>query len=67
MFESAIRLALFGRQASKELKAVREKLGENIPFLGIYTYAEQAPLSAINYLGKTYFNSHTLTLLGIAE
>lgn len=66
VFASASRFALFTRQARKELDSIREKLGQNIPIIGIYTYAEQAPLSAINYLSKTYFQSHTMTTLAVA-
>jgi len=66
IFNSASRLTLFGRHAYREIEVIKEKLGRNIPVIGIYTYAEQAPLSAINYLGKTYFQSHTVTILGIA-
>lgn len=66
VFDSASRFALFTRQADKELESIKEKLGSGIPMIGIYTYAEQAPLSAINHLGKTYFQSHTLTALAVA-
>jgi len=67
LFDSATRSIIFGRQAPKELDTIKQKLGKNIPVVGIYTYAEQAPLSAINYLGKTYFHSHTITILGVGE
>jgi hypothetical protein len=67
VFDSATRSAIFGRQGAREIEIIKYKLGKNVPFLGIYTYGEQAPLSAISYLGKTYFHSHTITLLGVAE
>jgi hypothetical protein len=67
IFDSATRAALFKRQAARELETVKSKLGRNIPIIGMYTYAEQAPLSAINYLGKAYFHSHTITLLEVGE
>ena len=66
VFDSASRFALFARQANRELESIKEKLGSDTPVIGIYTYAEQAPLSAINYLGKTYFQSHTMTTLTVA-
>ncbi|MCX5704967.1 MAG: FIST C-terminal domain-containing protein [Candidatus Omnitrophica bacterium] len=66
IFDSASRFALFTRQANRELESIKEKLGRDTPVIGIYTYAEQAPLSAINYLGKTYFQSHTMTTLAVA-
>ena len=66
IFNSATRSVIFGRHATAELKTIKEKLGKNIPLIGLYTYAEQAPLGSINYLGKTYFHSHTITLLAVA-
>ena len=67
IFNSVSRFALMGRQARREIDLIKETLGKDVPLIGIYTYAEQAPLSAINYLGKSYFQSHTITILGIGK
>jgi hypothetical protein len=63
VFDSASRYMLLGRQANKELEIIREGIGTNTPIVGIYTYGEQAPLRAINYLGRTHFHNQTITLL----
>lgn len=65
IFDSASRYMLLGRQANKELEIIKEVLGEDTPIMGLYTYGEQAPLKAINYLGRTYFHNQTVTILGI--
>lgn len=67
VLNSLSRYALLGRQAFQEIKIVREALGD-VPFSGIYTSAEQAPLSSANYnLGKTYFHNNSIAILTIAE
>ncbi len=67
VFDSVSRHALLGRQAIQELEIIRKVLGADVPLAGIYTYGEQAPLRAINYLGKTYFHNQTITILGMAS
>lgn len=66
MFSSMSRLALLGRLAAQEAKVVQNVLGDNVPLIGIYTSAEQAPLSSINYLGKSYFHNNSIAVLTIA-
>lgn len=66
VFDSISRYILLGRQANKELEIVQEEFGKNTPVIGIYTYGEQAPLRAINYLGRTYFHNQTINILGMA-
>lgn len=65
VFNSISRYILLGRLANQELKIIREKIGRDIPIIGIYTYGEQAPLRAINYQGKTHFHNQTITILGV--
>ncbi|MCM8795735.1 MAG: FIST C-terminal domain-containing protein [Candidatus Omnitrophica bacterium] len=65
VFDSVSRYMLLGRQAEQEIQIIKNNLGKDIPFLGIYTYGEQAPLKAISYLGRTYFHNQTITLVGI--
>lgn len=66
VFDSISRYILLGRQANKELEIIRTEFGKNTPVIGIYTYGEQAPLRAINYLGRTYFHNQTINILGMA-
>ena len=63
VFDSVSRYSLLGRAARKELTLIKEGLDNNIPFAGIYTYGEQAPLKAMQYLGKTYFHNQTITFI----
>ncbi|MFH0854916.1 MAG: FIST C-terminal domain-containing protein [Candidatus Omnitrophota bacterium] len=68
VLNSLSRYALLGRQASQEIKIMREALGNEVPFAGVYTSAEQAPLSSANYsLGKTYFHNNSIAILTITE
>ena len=65
LFDSISRYMLLGRDASLELELSREVFGKDTPILGIYTYGEQAPLTAINYRGKSYFHNQTINVLTI--
>jgi hypothetical protein len=65
VFDSVSRYILLGRQAGKELEIIKERLGEEIPIIGIYTFGEQAPLKSIDYQGKAYFHNQTISILGI--
>ncbi len=67
VFEGASRYALLGRQIAKEREIIKNGFGKDVPVLGIFTYGEHAPLGAINYLGKTYLHSQTITIVGFAE
>lgn len=65
VFDSISRYILLGREVKRELKIINETLGEDTPIIGIYTYGEQAPLKALNYLGRTHFHNQSITILGI--
>ena len=67
IFDSISRYILLGREAYKELEAVKESFGNDTPIIGLYTYGEQAPLTAIDYRGRTYFHNQTFTILAIGE
>ncbi|HQP91656.1 MAG TPA: FIST C-terminal domain-containing protein, partial [Candidatus Omnitrophota bacterium] len=66
IFESISRAKLLGRLTEKELSRIKEVLGD-IPFLGICTYGEQAPLKSLEHYGETYFHNETLAVLTIGE
>jgi hypothetical protein len=65
VFDSVSRYILLGRQAGKELEIIKEVLGKDTPIIGLCTYGEQAPLRSINYLGRTYFQNQTITIVTI--
>ena len=67
IFNSLSRNVILGRQATQEIKLIRDILGEDVPLAGIYTSAEQAPLNSINYLGKAYFHNNSIAVLTIAD
>jgi len=65
VFDSVSRAILLGRDAHKEVEIINKELGNSVPIAGVYTYGEHAPLSAIDYHGKTYFHNQTITILGV--
>jgi hypothetical protein len=65
VFNAVSRYMLLGRDAPRELEAIREVLGASTQILGMHTYGEQAPLSSLSYLGKSYFHNQTMTIVAI--
>lgn len=67
VFDSVSRYILLGRQAKEELNILKRCLGEDLPFAGVYTYGEFAPLSAVNYQGVSRMHNQTASILLIGE
>jgi len=68
ILDSLARYTLLGRLAAQEIRVVRDVLGEDVPLAGIYTWAEEAPFSSLNYnLGETYFHNNSIAVLAVAE
>jgi hypothetical protein len=65
VFNSVSRYMLLGRDAPMELEIIKEAFGPDTAIAGFYTYGEQAPLSALSYLGKSYFHNQTVTIAAI--
>ncbi len=65
LFDSISRQILLRRDAKKELEIIKNHFGHEIPVVGLYTYGEQAPLTAIGYRGKVYLHNQTVTILAI--
>lgn len=65
VFDSVSRYILLRREAIRELEIIKEALGEDTPIIGLYTYGEQAPLSAVSYQGQAYFHNQTIAILNI--
>jgi hypothetical protein len=63
VFSSASRYTLLGRDVHKELEIIRDRLGNDIPICGVYTYGEIGPMRSINYLGKTYFHNQSINII----
>jgi hypothetical protein len=54
VFDSISRNKLLGRKSEKEIQIIKEVLGKNVPFIGFYSYGEQAPLKSL-HLYCTYW------------
>ena len=65
VFDSVSRYILLRRDAQKELRIIKEGLGQDVPLIGFYTYGEQAPLRATNYQGTSRLHNQTITILGV--
>ena len=67
IISSASRARLLGRNTEEEIKAVREIIGKNIPFIGFYGYGQQAPLKTASYYGQSYCHNQAIAILGIGS
>lgn len=61
VFDCMARNRLLGKERKKEIDAIREVVGENIPLVGFYTYGEIGPLKSGK--GKSVWHNETLSLL----
>ena len=66
VFNSLARSRLLGRQENIEIEAINKVFGADVPILGAYTLAEQAPLNSTDYLGMPYFHNNSIALLAMA-
>lgn len=48
VFNCIARHNLFGEDAYREINAIREVLGNDVPMIGFYTYGEQAPINGVS-------------------
>ena len=65
VFNSISRYILLGKSAHEELEIIKEGVGRDIPIIGLYTYGELAPLTAISYRGRSYLHNQTITIVAI--
>jgi len=65
IFNCIARYKLLGRDAKKEIDAIREVVGERVPLFGFYTYGEHAPLPSELHGGPTVFHNETAVILTI--
>ncbi len=66
IFSSASRLKLFGRNLQEEFDFIKQNLN-GIPFIGTYTYAEIAPLRALDYAGESCLHNESFTVILFAQ
>ena len=62
VFSSISRYNLLRRDIKEELNFIKKSLGE-IPFLGVYTHGELAPLMESSYRGQIYFHNQDFSVL----
>ena len=67
IFNSLARAKLLSHHRNMEIEIIKGVFGGDAPIAGIYTSAEQAPLSGSEYLGKNYFNNNSICVLAIAS
>lgn len=66
IFSCHVRDTLYAsrEQSKKEIDAIQEVIGQNVPLAGFYTYAEQAPINDANYNIKMCNNvNHNETIV----
>ena len=65
IFNCIARKNLFGEGARKEIDAIQDVLGANVPLAGFYTYGEQAPINGVTQNMKkcdTTFHNETVVI-----
>ncbi len=71
IFNCHVRDTLFASrdEAKKEIDAIQEVIGQEVPLIGFYTYAEQAPINGVNYNMQSCTNTNhneTIVILLLA-
>jgi len=71
LFNCHVRDTLFASrdEAKKEIDAIQEVIGSDVPLVGFYTYAEQAPINGLNYNMQSCANTNhneTIVILLLA-
>lgn len=67
VIESVSRTKLLGYRAKEEIEIIRNILGSRVPFAGICTFGEQAPLKEFGYHGESHFHNETIAIVTIGE
>lgn len=65
--DSFSRYKLLGRNSNKEIEQITAVFGAKLPIIGFYSFGEQAPLSALNYIGRSYILNESISILAIGE
>ena len=63
VFDSMLRVTTFGREAKRELAALKNSVPAQTPFIGMCTYTELAPLKSDTYRGQTYFQDQSISVV----
>jgi len=65
IFESVSRTQLLGYRTNEEILTIRKILGNDVPFIGVCTFGEQAPLKSVEYQGESRFHNQTVLVITI--
>lgn len=66
IFDSLSRLKLLGRTIDKELAFAKDQISE-VPIIGLFTFAEVAPLRSIDYMGESHIHNESMLVLTFAK
>ncbi len=70
IFNCIARDKVLGQDAKDEIAAIRKTLGDNVEFIGFYTYGEQAPIgkgTVVEENCRSEFCNETVVILGFGE
>ncbi|MFH2034675.1 MAG: FIST N-terminal domain-containing protein [Candidatus Margulisiibacteriota bacterium] len=67
IFNCIARDKLFGRDAKKEIEAIKDVIGKKVPLIGFYTYGEQAPIAGKIHACSSVFHNETVVILTLGE
>ena len=67
IFDSVSRAQLLGYRTNEEINTIRKILGNEIPFIGVCTFGEQAPLKSVEYQGESRFHNETVAVITIGS
>ena len=67
IFESVSRINLLGHRVNEEINIIKNVLGQDVPFIGVCTFGEQAPLRSLEYHGESHCHNETVAILTLGE
>lgn len=67
VISSFARERVMGREAGREMRAIRDVLGEGVPLVGLYAYGEMAPSGLGDLGGASRYRNDSVVVLTIGE
>lgn len=67
ILDSVLRSRLLRREAGQEINILKKTLGDDIPFIGFYSYGEYTPLESLSYHGRASLHNGTFSVLLLGE
>lgn len=66
VFESLARQKILGRDAVREIQAIRNVLGQAVPLIGMCTYGEIGPFGTLNNIKNIYLHNDSIMIAAIS-